>query len=138
MALNPYQKNALQVQMRFLERTLHQARRWLRHPPEDGLLTRYRPVSDSLRPRLEMLIDQMLGEIAVLVEKFGLQPHTEDMGSFLSAEMSGAWSDLSDMLSRKLKRYGEVDPALSETLDPHLARLIRLALQVSQAAQEER
>jgi len=136
MALNPYQKNALEVEMRHLEQALLQAREFMRHMPEDGLLTNYRPVAEENRARLEALIDRMLAEIAVVVKKYDLQPRVEDIGVNIYAEMAGAWSDLYDMFAHKLKRYGHVDPALGETLDPHIKLLINLAREIGEAAKD--
>ena len=134
MSLNPYQKNALEVEMRQLETALLQARQFLRHPPENGLLTYYKPVPDAVRLRLEILIDAMLAEIEILVHDFDLQSREEDIGRWIDAEMAVAWADLYDTLSPKLKRYGEVNPILATTLDPHLKRLIELAQALSVVA----
>jgi len=136
MALNPYQKNSLEVEMRHLEQALLRARQFIRHVPEDGLLTHYRPVAEEARPRLEVLIEQMLVEIAVVVKKFDLQPRVEDIGTDIYVEMAMAWSDLYDMFSHKLKRYGEVNPALKEALDPHIKQLILLARKTGEVAKE--
>jgi hypothetical protein len=136
MALNPYQKNALEIEMRRLEQALLRARDFLRRPPEDSRLTRYRPISEAAHLGMEELIDQVLAEIAVLVDGFELQPQVEDPGSYLNAVMSQAWADLYDTLSLKLRRYGEVDPALAETLDPHIRRLIRLTYELGHAARQ--
>ncbi len=127
MTLNPYQKNALEVEMRQLEMALLQAQQFLRHPPENGLLTYYKPVPDSVRSRLETLIEAILAEIASVAHDFDLQPREEDLGRWIDAEMAVAWADLYDTVSPKLNRYGDVDPALTTTLDPHLRRLIELA-----------
>lgn len=136
MALNPYQKNALEIELRHLEQALLRARGFIRHPPEDCRLTSYRPISETARLRLEELIDQVLAEIAVLVNRFELQPQVEDLGSYINAAMAQAWADLYDTLSPKLRRYGAVDPALAETLDPHIRSLIRLTYELGQAAKQ--
>jgi hypothetical protein len=134
MALNPYQKNSLEVEMTQLETALLKARQFLRHPPENGLLTYYKPVPEAVRSRLETLIDAMLAEIAIVVREFDLQPREEDIGRGIDAEMAVAWADLYDSLSPKLVRYGDVDPTLAATLDPHLEQLIALAQALGLAA----
>jgi hypothetical protein len=122
--LNPAQKIALEVELRRVERSLLQARHWLREPPEDGLRTRYRPLPEKTRADLEVLIEQMLAEIAALVERFKLAPEIDDLGRDLETEMVAARAELTDTLSPKLIRYGPVDPALTEALDPHLYLLM--------------
>ena len=126
MALNPYQQMALEVQMRDLERTLLQIRRLIRETPESSLLIHYQPVSPAACARLETGIDHMQAEITVLVERFQLKLRVEDIGSYIHAEMVGAWSDLHDLRVSRLQGYGAVEPSLNETLEPHIQQLIRL------------
>ena len=132
MALNPSQKRALAVQLRNLEQVLFSVSHFIRERPEEGLLTHYIPVPETIRPRLEALIEQMHEEIALLVKQFELQPKAVDSRSCINAKMALRWSSLNEVLSSKLKRYGEVDPALSESLDPCLNRLIDLALRIAE------
>jgi hypothetical protein len=134
MALNPSQKRALEVQLRNLEQVLYRVGHRIRERPEEDLLTHYIPVPETIRPRLEALTEQMHEELAVLIRQFELQPKAVDSRSYINATMALTWSSLNEVLSSKLKRYGEVDPALSESLDPCLNRLIDLALQVAEVA----
>jgi len=120
--------------MRSLEQTLLEVRQRLHPPPEDGFLVSYRPIAEPARTHVEAAIERMLAEIAVIAREFDLQPSTEDVGSYVMAQMAVAWSDLVDMLSPKLKRYGPVDRSLSETLDPHVQVLIELAQEMGHAA----
>ena len=71
--LNSGQKIALEVELR-------QARARLRQPPEDHLLTRFRPFPEAAGPELEAIIEPMLAEIAVLKERFRLAPEVDDLG----------------------------------------------------------
>ena len=134
MALNLSQKRALEVQLRNLEQVLYRVGHRIRERPEEGLLTHHIPVSETVRRRFEALIEQMHEELAVLIRQFELQPKAVDSRSYINATMALTWSSLNEVLSSKLKRYGEVDPALSESLDPCLNRLIDLALQVAEVA----
>lgn len=121
----------MEVELRHLDSTLRDARRILNSAPEAGLLTSYRPMSEATRPELGTLMGQMLAEIVLLVTRFELKTRADDVGNHVSAEMSAAWSDLHGILSYNLKRSGDVDQALSETLDPHVQRLIALAHQIA-------
>jgi len=137
MSLNTNQKRALEVQMRFLEQALLEIRERLCNAPKDGCLVSYRPMADPARARILAMIEPMLSEIAFIAREFDLQASTEDDGSYIRAQMAVAWSDLVDMLSPKLRRYGPVDEALSETLDPHIQLLIELAQETARATDVE-
>ena len=132
MVLNDSQKRALEVQLRNLEQVLFRVGHFIRERPEEGLLTHYIPVPETIRPHFEALIEQMHEEIALLVRQFELQPKEVDSRSYINAKMALTWSSLNEVLSSKLKRYGKVDPALSERLDPCLNRLIALALEITE------
>ena len=134
MALNPSQKRALAVQLRNLEQLLLRVGHCIRERPEEALLTHYIPVPETIRPRLASLTGQMREEIVLLVKQYELQPKAVDSRSYINAKMALTWSGLNEVLSSKLKRYGEVDPALSASLDPCLNRLIDLALQIAEVA----
>jgi len=129
--LNPYQRTALEVEMRSLELMLRGILRSMQSPPENGLLTRVQPVPSYQREQLTRLIPALLAEIEAVVREFALQPQELELGRQISAEMSGAWSDLNEVLVAKLKRYGRVDPRLRRTLDPHIRNMIRMALEAA-------
>ena len=134
MALNPSQKRALVVQLRNLEQVLFRVDHCIGGRAEEGLLTHYIAVPETIRLRLASLTEQMREEIALLVKQFELQPKAVDSRSYINAKIALTWSGLNEVLSSKLKRYGEVDPELSESLDPCLNRLIDLALQIAEVA----
>jgi hypothetical protein len=136
MTLNPYQKNSLAVQLRQLEQALRAARVQMALP-EDGILFSRRGVSGPLRRQLEPLIDQALAEIELLAERFDLESETEDLRAILRADMAEAWAGLYDTLSPKLKRYGKVEPALAQMLDPHINNLIALSDRILRVVSEE-
>jgi hypothetical protein len=125
MGLNPAQRTALRVELQHLETALRTARR-LMHAPEQAILTRYQPVPEATRLRLEPFIEQALALVGTLAEQFDLRPEVLRMGRHIEADMAVAWAGLYDTLSAKLSRYGEVDPALADTLDPEVLRLIHL------------
>jgi len=122
--------------MMLLEASLRSAITLIQDPPEGGLLTRVRPLPTGAGSRLERLFMAMLEELAAIVREFDLRPRDEEVGRLISADMAGAWSDMQEVLSGRLKRYGNVDPRLSSQLDPHLQRLIRMALEAGDLARE--
>ena len=128
--LNRAQRIALEVELRHLEQHLLRIQALIR-APQDGILTRYRPLSPDATQRLEPLLKDMLAVIAELVEQFELRPRTEDAGRYVGAVMADTWTGLYDLLPQNLRRYGTVNPALEESLTPALQRLIHLTRQAS-------
>lgn len=135
--LNQYQKSAVEIQMRLLDATIRDVLRLIREPPGDGILAHVRPLAIGHRARLEGILEAMAAEVAAVVGEFDLQPQDEAVSRRIRAEMAEAWSDLHEVLSKKLRRYGKVDPLLSKSLDPHLHRLIQLTMEVSHLVDEE-
>ena len=131
--LNPAQKIALEVELRHLEQHLLRVQALMR-APQDGILTRYRPLSPEAVQRLAPLIEDMLAAIILLVEQFDLRLRTEDVGRYVNAVMADTWIGLYDLLPQNLQRYGKVHPSLEESLTPVLQRLIHLTRLASAAA----
>ena len=132
MSLNSAQTESLAVVLRRLEHALLQLRQNLRRPPEPGWLTHYTPIAPEIGARLEARIEPMLAEIERLADAFDLQPEAVDLQRQAASEMVVAWADLTDTLSPKLRRYGPVDPALAQSLDPHLRALIQQTSEIGQ------
>ena len=86
-------------------------------------------------------IDQILAncrdiraQIMVLARTFGLPRQQRFLRQIIMGELSSAWVNLEEVRPRKLKRYGAVDPALMDTLEPPLARLIQLVQDIQDLA----
>ena len=133
VTLNPPQKNALEIGLRLLERTLLRLMCQAREPAWDGPLVRTRPMPASERTRLESVGGAMIAEIEVVAREFGLRAEVADLDREIDGELSVAWVYLNELLARKMIRYGNVDPELSKRLDPHIHRLIRLTREVGRA-----
>jgi hypothetical protein len=136
MTLNSGQRTALETELQLLEDDLRLIRDMIHKPPESGLLTRYRPVDPDRGAKIEKYVDKMAAEISILVEVFGIQPQTEDVGRIIRAHMASAWSELHDTRVSKLKRYGSADPGLERSLEPHILRLIQYTQRVEALVQE--
>jgi hypothetical protein len=65
-----------------------------------------------------------------LMRRFDLPRTTVDDIRRLVAGLSLSWSQLCDSTSAKLSRFGAIDPALPEALDPDLERLINLVMRM--------
>jgi hypothetical protein len=136
MTLSLRQKSAVEVTLRQVERAVREARRHLR-APDDGILTQPVPMPDHTRETLEALIADVLAEIEQVALQLNLEVQIEDPGRAIEAAMTVAWSDLHDTLSPRLGRYGEIDPALAGTLDPHLQHLIELTREIGRVARDQ-
>jgi hypothetical protein len=128
MGLNPAQRNSVTIALRRMEQTLanlsHQAGQ-----DETGILYRRRlSLSAAEQEKMRSLIASARQEIAALAERFQLEAEEEDGRHTAAAHLSYIWTMLEDIRPRKLKRYGEVDPALAESLEPGLDRLIALTV----------
>jgi hypothetical protein len=58
--------------------------------------------------------------------RFELPRHHWYGRQIIVAEMSSAWTNLEEVRPERLRRFGAVDPTLTETLTPGLERLIQL------------
>jgi hypothetical protein len=122
MTLNEPQKISVSIALRELETRLVRLRTLL---DQDSLSQRLTP--DALK-RLRALLDRQQAIIDELYQRFGLARESIDVAQTLIAEFSIAWTQLVDIHSQKLRRYGEVDPALVSTLDPAIDELTELTL----------
>ena len=130
--LNTAQRSSLTVGLRAFEMHLRQADAWLRGEEERGILYRRGlnlPLEQRAAARAQ--IAAALAQIAALAERFDLAAVEDDLGAAIDAQLSVDWANLSDVRSAKLRRYGEVDPRLTDLLDADLDRLAQLALSLS-------
>ena len=136
MSLNWSQRNVLATSLELLERSLDEIERLLDSPPAGltyAIEVDFRPATArQIRERCR----DIRGEIAEIVTAFELSQRRWDGRRMIDAEMSAAWSNLEELRLPGLRRYGAVDPALTETLVPRLERLINLVLALRQLAFE--
>ncbi len=86
------------------------------------------PLSNGEREEMQALVNAARQEIAALAERLQLDATEEDGRRSAAAHLSYVWTILEDIRPTKLRRYGEVDPDLHESLGPGLDRLIALML----------
>jgi hypothetical protein len=120
--MNNAQQTSLTITLNYLETRLVRMRALL---DQDDLSERLTP--DALK-RLRALIDRQQSIIDELYQRFNLARESVDVVQTLVAEFSIAWTQIVDIRSQKLSRYGPVDPALVSTLDPAISELIDLTL----------
>ena len=127
--LNEAQYTSLAIVLRQLEDNLHQADAWLQGAEDNGILYRRKlRLPPERRAAARQVIAVALNQIAELAREFNLAQVDDNPAAIVIAEMSERWANLCDTRSDKLKRYGGVDPRLSQALDPSLDRLVELTL----------
>ena len=127
--LNLAQRSSLAIGLRAFEAHLRQADVWLQGGEERGILYRRSlNLPPERRAAAREQIAAALAQIATLTERFGLTTSDDDLGATIAAQMSVDWADLSDARSDKLRRYGDVDPRLTDLLDADLSALAARAL----------
>ncbi len=130
--LNGAQRSSLAIALRMFEEELRRAASWLEMPPEQGILYRRTlRLPPEARAAVRQSIAAALAEIAGLAQEFGLAPEEQDLATAIAAAMSLSWANLCDARSDKLRRFGDVHPALAEALDPRLEQLAELALSLA-------
>lgn len=127
MSLNPNQERAVSVALRLLEERLARVEELL-HRDEQGLLyRRLRPSwAREERARADAIVADLRSTIASASRAFNLVPEERDSGREIAGLMRISWENLAEVGSRRLRAYGHVDPALRDTLDPALERLMEL------------
>lgn len=126
--LNHYQRTSVQVVLRQFEESLRHAKACLNGPDVEGILFRQRlNISKSTQAQALQQIAIALDQIRELSRLFAFDVEEQDPVKRIMGEMSVNWSNLLDLRSRKLKRYGKVHPELTEILDPYILDMSRIA-----------
>jgi hypothetical protein len=136
--LSTHQRRALNSTLVHLERQLLNLERLVRGS-EQGILIRHTgQISLSNHEYLMNLFDQLREEIRITATEYALPGAEEDVRATLMGTSSILWCDLEEIRPAALNRYGAVDPALEETLGPHIERLIQGVLAIEALAKSER
>ena len=134
MALNANQKRAVAVTLRLLEERLVEIERMIDQDEEGILYHRVARLSPEQREKMDMLIAAMRGQIRRAAERFHLPQDERDAAREIVGILTLSWESLEDIRPHKLGAYGDVDPALKETLDPIVQELIHLLFRLEAIA----
>lgn len=138
MTMNLAQRTALVSTLIHLERALIETEQMLDHPPRGVTFTTDVDWSEACAHSLRDLCAAARSQIAEMVDAFDLPIQHLNGRRIVVGEMSIAWVNLEELRPGRLRRYGDVDPALSETLTPRLERLMERVLAIqSLAGQQE-
>ncbi|MFZ2098781.1 MAG: hypothetical protein WAV05_19275 [Anaerolineales bacterium] len=127
--LNPDQQRSVTIVLRMFEENLRQADSILKEAETTGILYHRKLEQDPLkRQAAQILIDTAYKEIGKLANELGLNTELDNPAGLISGQMSESWVNIMDSHSKKLKRFGNVDPRLEYVYDPPINHLAQLAL----------
>jgi hypothetical protein len=136
MGLNENQKRAVTVTLRLLEERLADIERVIEEDEDGVLYRRVARFSPGQREKMDELIAAMRGQIRRAAVRFRLPQEEQNAAREIAGKVTLSWESLEDSRPRKLGAYGNVDPALKETLDPILQELIRLLFRLEAVARD--
>ena len=136
MPLNEYQRSSLQVSLKLLEKMLMEIEVLLNPETEGTLYRRILDIHTDRRSQILAISQDARREIAELATIFDLKREEMPVHQIIVANLSRVWADLEDTRPTTLARYGDVDPALKDTLDPRIDRLIKLVLAMEALAEQ--
>lgn len=127
MSLNLAQERAVSVALRLLEERLARVEDLLDRDEAGLLYRRIRPSwASEDRARADAIVAELRSTIASVSRAFDLTHEERDSARQIAGLMRLSWESLAEVGSRRLRAYGHVDPALRDTLDPALERLVEL------------
>ena len=132
--LNPAQRTALSTALMQLEQAVAETESLLDGSRQGITHATELDWSEATTRVLRELCHVVRRHIQELVNLFDLPVHRFHGRRVVVAAMSVAWTNLEDARPDKLRRYGDVDPTLRETLAPHLEHLINQVLELQQLA----
>jgi hypothetical protein len=136
MSLNVAQRAAVATTLEQLEQAVVKTEQLLDGPPAGITFATDVDWDEATVRALRELCAQVRSQIAELVDAFGLPvDHLSGRGGVV-ASMGSAWVNLADSRPKALRRYGEADPALNETLAPRLEQLMDLVMAIQKVASQ--
>lgn len=124
MGLNENQKRALGATLLLLETRLDRIERVIDEDADGVLYHRAANFEPARRRSRHQLIGEMRQEVRRIAERFDLAKEEQSAACEIEGTLVLAWESLEECRVRKLGAYGSVDPALHDSLDPMLDRLI--------------
>jgi len=129
--LNPIQKNALRLTLELLENELRQLRRLLQK--EEGQRLLLHIVDDLTEEEKRLLmerIDRLISYGIHLKDSFDLTNRERVLRRLVKTTSVYLSAQVKEVISDKLKGYGETTLEVKETLDPVLTEMISILRQM--------
>ncbi len=129
--LNDSQRTSLCIAMRLIEDRMREIEWLLDHPDQYRLMSEVRnDMSGEMVRALREKIPGVYALIMTLRDRFALPSEIKQASREASKGLSQFWVMLQESNAKALRRYGEVDPALAPRLDPEIASLANLMLEL--------
>ncbi len=136
--LNQSQRTSLSITMRHLETAVESIEQLLERDRRGILKRTTTDLSSKRRDTARRMLTAVRDEIRVLTAEFDLDVEVQNGLKIAVALLAHSWEGLEDARSENLRRYGAVDAALKDNLDPHIERLINLVLSLEQFISNKR
>ena len=129
--LNPSQKNALRLMLELLENELRQLRRLLQKGEGQRLLLHIvDDLTEEEKSLLNERIDRLISYVIHLKDSFDLTNRERVLRWIVKATSVYLSAQVEEVISDKLKGYGETTLEVKETLDPILNEMISILRQM--------
>ena len=129
--LNPSQKNALRLTLELLEDELRQLRRLLQKGEGQKLLLHIvDDLTEEEKSLLNERIDRLISYVIHLKDSFDLSNRERVLRRIVKATSVYLSAQVEEVISDKLKGYGETTLEVKETLDPILNDMISILRQM--------
>jgi len=129
--LNPSQKNALRLTLELLEDELRQLRRLLQKGEGQKLLLHIvDDLTEEEKSLLNERIDRLISYVIHLKDSFDLTNRERVLRRIVKATSVYLSAQVEEVISDKLKGYGETTLEVKETLDPILNDMISILRQM--------
>jgi hypothetical protein len=133
--LNDAQRTSLRIVMSLIEEKMRDIEARLASPEEHGLMF---DVCNDLAPDVEQALRLTVAEVYALIstlrDRLALPREVKPVSREILKGLSQLWVVLQESDSQRLRRYGDVDPALGASLDPEIEALARLMLELEHLA----
>jgi len=129
--LNPSQKNALRLTLGLLENELRRLRRLLQKSGGQRLpLHIVDDLTDEEKSLLNERIDRLISYVIHLRDSFDLTKEEREVCRIVKASLGYLSVQMEEVISDKLRQYGETTLEVKETLDPILNKMISILRQM--------
>lgn len=133
--LNDAQRTSLRIVMSMIEERMRAIEFRLDHPEEQGLMFEIRNnITCDMVHALREKIPEVYGLIRILRDRLALPREIKPASRELLTGLSQLWVVLQESDSKRLQRFGDIDPALAPALDPEIETLARLVFELENAA----